>query len=671
MSKFYSSFPLLPAIILFACQSASAQKSDTTITKQLNEVIVTADKGNTKLSETGKSVIVISQDQLQKSGGKSLSQILNEQPGIIVNGAGSNPGALKTIYMDGASGGYVLILLDGVPVQDASSVDNSFDIRMLTLESIERIEIVKGSQSVLYGSDAIAGVINIITKKGAGKPFTASANGSYGTNNTIQAGASVGGTLQKISYNAGYAYYHTDGISEATDTVTAPHPAAPRDGYTQHSLHAGLTWQAAKGVSLSPFIFYSHYNGRDDVGSFDIDPNSTYTLRNLQTGLRTLWNIGKGQLHANYSYNRTDRADLDDSVPTLAAKGSYSSDALTGYEHYVDAYLSYPISSSVNVIGGADYRNLSTEQNSLYLYPDYTNPTQVDTSASSLSRSNAHYNQVGVYGATTIQLPLGFYVDGGLRYNTNSKYGSSLVFNFDPSYTISHALKAFVNVSSGYKTPSLYQLYSAYGNKNLQPEKAMTYEGGLQYTTPSGAFRIRGTYFKRHIEDVIFFFTNPTTYQSQYINLNKENDRGLKLEAEWKVTQDLSVKSNYTYATGNVTTQAADGKLDSTYYGLIRVPKNSAGLTVGYQITKDLFVSSNVQWQDKRLDLYYDANTYEDATIDLHAFTLWNAYAEYQLRHHHIKLFVIALYMTITFYMEVYGYNTLGFTFTGGILLKL
>lgn len=674
MSKLYTKQVYLMTALLLPlgawAQQTPPRAGDSSGAKQLNEIVVTADKANTKLSETGKSVIVITKEQLQKSGGKTLSQVLNEQAGIIINGANSNPGATKAIYIDGAGSGYTLVMLDGVPLQDASNTDNTIDLRTITLESIERIEIVKGSQSVLYGSDAIAGVINIITKKGGGgKPFAVGANESYGTYNTEQAGAFIGGTLQKFSYNAGYAYYHTDGISEATDTV--PHTTAPKDGYTQNSFHANLTWDPSRGISITPFVLYSHYSGREDAGSFDIDPNYTYTLSSLQTGVHSLWNIGRGQLHVVYSYSHTDRTDLDDSVPSLAVKGNFLSDNLAGYEHYADAYLSYPIGKLVNIVGGADYKNLATAQTTLDLYPDYYNPQAVDTSASALGKDSARYHQVGIYGAATGKLPGGLYADGGLRYNTNSKYGNTLVFNFDPNYTIARTWKVFVNLASGYKTPSLYQLYSPYGNKDLLPEKAMSYEGGLQYTAPSGAFRIRGAYFLRDIDNVIVFYTNPVTFAEQYMNQNKEIDHGFKVEAEWKPIPGLSIAPNYMYVTGKTTTQTVYTHMDSTYSGLLRVPKNSVGVTVGYQVTKKLYISSNLQWQDQRMDVYYNNNTGADAPVYMHGFALWNAYAEYQLWHRHLKVFVDTHNITDTKYMEVYGYNTQGFTIAGGVRLTL
>ncbi|TDX00083.1 TonB-dependent receptor plug domain-containing protein [Dinghuibacter silviterrae] len=656
MKGFYASLVLLIPGLLRA-------QTDTTRSRQLDEVVITADKTSTKLSQTGKMVDVITRAQLERSGAKSLSQILGEQPGIIVGGAGSNPGSVKSIYMEGAGNGYTLIMVDGVPLMDASSTDNSIDLRSLTLEDIDRIEIVKGSQSVLYGSDAIAGVINIITKKGADKPIALAGQGSYGTNNTWSGNVSAGGKVGRVlKYNAGFGYYKTDGIPEATDTM--PGTPNPRDGSKQYAFHAALDWQAAKGVTISPFLRYSHFDGSADGGSFLVDTSFTYTLTNLQTGVQSLAQLGKGQLHLVYAFNRTHRNDLDDSLPNLNAKGFFSSDAFTGYEHYGEAFVSYPVTGRVNVVGGVDYRHLSTEQTSLYLYPGSP------VSPGVLSKDSAHYQQVGVYASATAKLPGGVYLDGGLRYNNNSRYGNSLVFNADPSVTIAHRIKLFANFSSGYKVPSLYQLYSSYGNKDLKPEKALSLEGGAEYT--AGPFRLRAAYFDRWLQDVIFFSSTSTPPYGLYINQNKERQQGVETEASWTIIPRLQLTANYTYVTGTVTDKSGEGGSDTTYPGLYRIPKNSAGAALSYQFRNGFFVSTNVQWQDKRTDLYYDGNIGGDAKGTLHAFTLWNAYAEYKLPSwQHIKFFVDARNITGATYMETYGYNTLGFTFTGGLRLYL
>ena len=158
---------LIIAFLLLVSVASYSQDS----VKTLNEVVVTATKFPVKQSETGKVVDVITQDQLQKGYGKSLGEILNQQAGLVINGADNTLGTNLSVYLEGATSGNTLILIDGVPLYDPSGITEEFDLNNFALDNIERIEILKGAQSTLYGSDASAGVINIITKKSGKKPF--------------------------------------------------------------------------------------------------------------------------------------------------------------------------------------------------------------------------------------------------------------------------------------------------------------------------------------------------------------------------------------------------------------------------------------------------------------------------------------------------------------------
>ena len=134
----------------------------------LDEVVVTASRSPKKISEIGKVVRVISAETLAKSQGRTLPEILNNIAGITIGGNGSNPADVKAVYMRGASAANTLILIDGIPVNDASEISGEYNISAIPIDIIERVEILKGGNSTLYGSDAVAGVINIITKKGTG-----------------------------------------------------------------------------------------------------------------------------------------------------------------------------------------------------------------------------------------------------------------------------------------------------------------------------------------------------------------------------------------------------------------------------------------------------------------------------------------------------------------------
>ena len=152
--------------LLAGSQAAYAQNFQDTVRRSLDEVVVTATKYPVKQALTGKVLDVITHEQLEKSGGKQLGEVLNTQAGIVVAGAQNNLGTGQSIYIQGAEAGKTLILIDGIPAYDPSGTSTNFDLNLVNTDEVERIEILKGSQSTLYGSDAVAGVINIITKKG-------------------------------------------------------------------------------------------------------------------------------------------------------------------------------------------------------------------------------------------------------------------------------------------------------------------------------------------------------------------------------------------------------------------------------------------------------------------------------------------------------------------------
>ena len=143
--------------------SSYAQAQDST--KLLDEVVITATKFPLKTSATGKVLNVITQEELQKAGGRDITQLITEKTGVYINGFNSNIGKDKSVYVRGANPAFTLITIDGIPVYDASGIGGNFDLRNMAIDNVERIEILKGSQSTLYGSDAIAGVMNIVLSK--------------------------------------------------------------------------------------------------------------------------------------------------------------------------------------------------------------------------------------------------------------------------------------------------------------------------------------------------------------------------------------------------------------------------------------------------------------------------------------------------------------------------
>jgi vitamin B12 transporter len=642
---------------VFISSQLSAQQDST---HSLEDVTVTATKFSTKTTETGKVVTVITRQDLEHAGSRDLSQVITEMGGVFINGYTNNAGKEKNIYVRGAKVDYTLITIDGVPVYDASGIGSNFDIRYIPVDNVERIEILKGSQSTLYGSDAIAGVINIITRKSGTKPFSAFATAHYGSFATQRLNAGINGQRGIFDYNIGYTHFKTDGFSEAKQPATSS-SVYDKDGYTQNSVQASFGVQAAKQWRIQPYIRYSKNKGDLDEGAFQDEMDFTYGAKNLQTGIKNIVQAGKTQLNILYQFNATKRNYLDDSVET-GSYYKYNQSSYEANEHFAEVFAVYPFKLARLTVG-ADMRSSSTDFNAIQ--KNIYSPV-VDRPA--LSSDSVKQKQLGAYAALNY-FKNNFAIEGGGRFNHHSEYGSNFAFNINPSYFIQKRVKVFANASSGYKTPSLYQLFSEYGNKELKPETSINIEGGLQYFSKDEKLNIRATYFNRHIKDVIAFFYNPATFRSIYINQDKQNDHGFEIEGKALLAEKIQLKAIYNYVNGKITTKQM-GK-DTSYFNLLRRPKSTLTLSLGSQVTKAFYANAQINAVGKSKDIYFDPVTYAAQDITLNDYVLVNFYAEYGFLNQRLKLFADIRNIGDKKYSDIYGYNTAGFNAYGGFRFHL
>ncbi|MBL0145247.1 MAG: TonB-dependent receptor [Chitinophagaceae bacterium] len=633
--------------------SSTAEAQDST--KLLNEVVVTAAKFPIKSTATGKVVTIITKDQLEKSGAKDLAQILNEQTGVTINGANSNLGKDKSIYLRGARPEHTLILIDGVPVYDPSGIGSNFDIRNIATANVERIEVLKGSQSTLYGSDAIAGVINIITNKSINKAIGLNGVVSAGSNNTFKGSVGISGKKNNIDYNIGYNITTTKGINEAVTAASK----FDKDGYTQNGLQVNVGVQLTKKIRINPYVRFTNNKGDIDQGAFIDELDYAYTQKSTQAGFKSIMDIGKNKLNILYNYNTINRNYIDDSIKSQNGYDKYSKGKYSGSEHFAETYAIIDMVKNIKLTVGTDFR--SSVSNQAYSSIGFYGPNNTKYSDDSLNQ-----NQVGVYATANITPIKNFNIELGNRLNIHSEYGSHYVFNINPSYLIQEKVKLFANVSSGYRTPSLYQLFSEYGNPNLKPEAAVNLEAGFQYFSASKNFVTKTVIFNRAVKDVIAFYTNYTTFKSYYINRDKQKDYGVELEATYTGFKHTNIKLFYNYVNGNITTKTGAGK-DTTYYNLLRRPKHNIGLNIGCQITKRLYASTSLSAFSKREDKYFDAATFVTVDVTLKNYALLNLYAHYSFLNNKLKLFADLQNLTNTNYVEVSGFNTLGININGGV----
>lgn len=621
----------------------------------LNEVVVTANKFDQKASTTGKVITVITQKELEHNSGKTLTAILNEQPGITINGAQESPGTNQTVYLRGADPKYTLIMINGIPVNDVSYNDYKFDLNFIPVSSIERIEIMRGGYSALYGSGAAAGVINIITKQGGGKPFNVTAGFSGGSYGTFREQAGVNGSKKHVDYNFQFQNFDSKGFSSALDTTGKA--GFDKDGFHRKSIYANVGFHPGKKWTIRPYLNFGYEKGDLDAGAFTDAKDYTYNSTFFQTGFQIKHDFNKGDLQINYSYNPTERHYLEDSVDSQP----YLKEFDQSQTHSVDAYAHFIIDPHVSFLIGNAFKLERTTQNSDYISGGYE-------SKSSLSAGSAQTNVMNIYGSLFLQSNNGFHIEIGGRLNQDKLYGFHPVFSLNPSWLINNSVKVFANFSSSYVAPSLYQLYSIYGNQKLNPETGLNYEAGVQTLLANQKLKLRLTGFDRNMRKVIAFQSIAVSPYDQYVNYNHQHDYGGEFELDYAASDRLQFTAYYAYVNGQVTVRNDNTKLDSTYNNLFKRPENSAGITASWQVTPSFFMGLDGKYTGPCNDLAFIG--YSQEVVKLKSYVLFNLYAQYILKKKY-KLFISLQNITNSHYVETTGFATKGFNFDAGVQWSL
>ena len=618
------------ALISLAADQASAQQ-DSISTLSLADVTVTAAKFAKSQTETGKVLTIIDEAQLKQSAGKDISQLLNEQVGIFINGANSNPGKDKSVYLRGAKSEYTVILLDGIPLNDPSAIGGgAYDLRLIPLDQVERIEILKGNQSTLYGSNAVAGVINIITKSGGDKPITGTGTISYGSFNSLRGSLGISGGINKVDYSVGVTRSSTDGISEAKDTLDANR--FDKDGFEQSAFHANVTIKPTKNFQFQPYFRFSDFDGTYDGGAFSDNPKNRYQSTLVNTGITAQMKLKKGAIHLYYGYDKSNREFLD------SAYGYTSTYLYKGRFHHGEAFANYDFGKYMQVVGGMSYQSWS----------------MMDTAAVKVNPSIGLFSP---YVSFFVRGLKGFSVELGGRFNMHSSYGNNFTYSFCPSYLLANRVKFFLSASSGFKAPSLQQLYGQYGaNENLKPETSQSIEGGLQAFLLEKKIDLRLVVFQRKIENVFFYAPQG------YINQDLEITKGLDLEVSFAINQKWRVKSFYSFVNGSLDTPP-----EPVRSMLYRIPKHTWGCNLSWQVRPSWLVSANFKSVGKRMDRFFNPETFSNDRVSLNPFQLLDVYSEYALLKGKLKIFVDVKNVLNQNYYEVYGYSGLPINVSGGI----
>lgn len=622
---------------------------------QLDEVVVTANKYEQKQSTTGKVLNIISRQQLERSGGKTLSEVLNTLPGLTMIGANNVLGTNQNISIRGASAGNVLLLIDGIPVNDPSAITNYYDLNFINIDQVERIEVLKGGQSTLYGSDAVAGAINVILKK-ADKKITVFGGVTGGSYNTLKESIGFGGQQKNTHFSINYTHQSSDGFSAATDKNKVG--GFDNDGFKQHALNGRFEFSPAKNLKINFTGTYNNYFADLDAAAFTDEKDYTVKNDNKQLGASAVYTLKKTTIHLNYNFNHVIRRYNDDSLYQSSPYSKFARSSYTGRTQFAELYGNWKI-NNFELLIGADYRWNNTDQWywSTGAFGPYAPPAL-----------HAEMKQVSPYLTLAYNQDNGFGAEIGGRYNDHSVYGNNVSFNFNPFFVIKDKAKLFANIYSAFKTPTLYQLYDqSIGNSSLTPEKSTVAEAGVKFLSLK-KLNARVVGFYRQAKDAILYTFNPSTFAGKYLNASKQTNYGIELEGGF-AHKKVSITANYTYTNGK-TTAAFDGtgaplSKDTTYYNLYRIPKHTIHIDFGVQATPTIYCSIKSRSASKREEYVYGA-----AAETLKAYVVFDVYGEYKMGKE-TRLFLEINNIAGNKYVDILGYNNRGFNFNTGINFRL
>ena len=623
----------------------------------LGEVQITANRYEQK--QTGKTVTVLPDSVLRANEGQSLSQILQAQAGLLVVGKGQPYGSVQSVAMRGAGFGQTLILLDGIPVYEPSGIGATFDINLISVQNIERIEILKDGQSTVYGSDAIAGVINIITRKSSDKKARINAGIMGGSFGTFQGDASVSGTLKNTQYVLGLSAVNSRGFSSA---AAPDQQTFERDGYRDLGLNAKVIQKIGEKLSANALVRYQKYDTDLDEAALTDDKDYTFTSDNLMYGAGLSYTLTKGKITFNYLRSTINRSFTNDSADVPAT--AWSKFSFNGYDSrsdFFELYSHLALSKNLDLLAGASHQKQNMD------YSGYEINDWGRTDYDAISSDLAHISNSGIYATLNGGFSKGFGFEAGVRTNFHSAYGNTLTFNLNPYYLIDNQLKVFASYGSSFRNPALYQLYSPYGNLDLHPELARTYEAGFQVfgENPRDFFRVVA--FGRQYDDMIIFESITQAPWGKYNNLHKKaSDRGVEVEGNYQWNK-LAAGINYTLLDGTISDDLI--QKGDEIRAFLRRPNHTVNLRAGYSFNK-LALGVQGQYLSKRNDTFYNPDTFGTEAKILSAYTLVHLQANYGVTPN-VRINFSGQNIFNVDYQEVYGYNSRKATFLAGVRVDL
>ena len=609
-------------------------------------IVVTATRTPTPLDQVPASITVLDKAAIDRAQDIGATELLLRTPGISMSRNGGY-GTATSLRIRGAESEQTVVVIDGVKLNDPSSTGGGYNFANLLIGDAQRIEVLRGPQSTLWGSQAIGGVVNIVTASPQA-PIEGSFDIEAGSRDTVSARAALGGVSGPLSWRIGGQSFTTEGIS----AIAPAFGGGERDGYTNRNVAGRAELALGANASIDLRGYYS--TGRVEIDGFSGDAPDYSHNREFVGYAGLNFALLDGRLRNRIAYNYTD-TDRDSYSPELEQPLSFEAAGKNRRFEYQGIFdLSDRISATFGVENERSrFKSRSPSGSLADPLPDFVTGKAEITS---------------VYGQLTVRPLDGLTINGGVRHDDHNRYGGRTLFSAGGIWTLPGGTTLRASYGEGFKAPSLYQLFSEYGNVNLDPERAHGWEAGAQQAFFGDMLTIGATYFERTTTGQIIYngcdvgTTDPlcvvpgtdTPRWGYYLNVARAEAHGVEADAAFRLG-GLTLDGNYSW------TVAEDRSAGTANEGnwLPRRPRHLANASLSYDFAFGLTLGSAVRWAGKSYDNASNATRLDD-------YTLVDLRAEYRLSDS-LRLFARAENVFDEQYMTAYRYGTLGRSIYAGI----
>ncbi|MBR1217475.1 TonB-dependent receptor [Bradyrhizobium sp. U87765 SZCCT0131] len=634
------------ACIALSLDAAHAEQSP----QQLPEMVVTADRTPEAIGRTGSAISVVNGATLQATNPGTLVDALRSVPGLDITESGG-PGATANIRLRGANTGQTLVMIDGIRVNDPTAASGDFDFSILGPSAIERIEVLRGPQSALYGSDAIGGVVNIITKSGQG-PAQVSARTEAGSYGTINSSAAITGSQGPWSYAVTGGAGRSEGFSRygyRIPAIEAKFPNLENDGYDRLGGSARVGYDAGEGFRVETGILSSYTRSDYDAatGKFPDTPSTATRLLNQVWGKATvdtfdgLWthSVNVFATRINRSFNDVSYGATMLPANTTSTRTDYIGNSV-GAEYQSTLKLGW----AGSLIYGARTQHETADTYLTKLLPVSVGRTP---QLSATQDTNSLFALWQLPVGERLTLTLGGRMDDVASVATFETWRATAAYAITETGT-----KLRASAGTGAKAPTLYQLNAPiYGNSSLSPEQSIGYDAGIDQALFNGRVNLSATVFENRFSNLIDFAYDAANPLGHYINVSRAETAGVELGADVTLLPGFArLTAAYTYL---------HAKDLATGLTLQRRPSDVMRLALALTPTEQWMIEPRILYVSRR----FSGN---GETSPLAAYTRVDLYSEYKIDQTW-KVYARGENIFNARYQEVANYGTTGPAIYGGV----